>query len=108
MSKTIESNQVFHLGQVKLAPHAAEYFQRAGHRALDDLLAGHGLCYWGAVSPETERSNDRAVMRGRGMVVSAYTLESGATVVVDTNEDWSETTVCVVDDCLDAIFSAES
>lgn len=108
MNKTVESStRVWALGQVVLAPYATKLFQVAGYGKLDDLLAGHSLCYWGKVNAETARANDRALPRGRGAVSSLYELEDGTAVYVLTDEQWSETTVYAADDIMEVIYGLQ-
>jgi len=109
MNKSIEpSTRVFELGRIVIAPHATKFFEVAGFRILDDLLASHTLLYWGKASEGAASANDRAIARGRGEVSSRYDLDSRELVFVDTNEDWSETIIRIVEDCFDSFYSIES
>jgi hypothetical protein len=79
----------FPLGQLRVAPGAAEAVLASGDNPLRFLLR-HARGDWGRVCAEDRAVNDRAMHTGQRLL-SAYTLSDGTALWIVTEADRSET-----------------
>lgn len=84
------------LGRVLITPEALDALTAAGDDARG-LLDRHRRGDWGDLDAHDRAANDAALVEGE-RVLSAYTLQTGATVWIITEDDRAHTTILVPDD----------
>jgi hypothetical protein len=81
---------LFPLGAVTIRPVAAHALAQAGMK-VDGLLERHVRGDWGEVRARDRKQNLASLSEGGG-ILSAYTLDSGARILVVTAADRGNTT----------------